>query len=188
MKKLIAFLFLVTTGFFSAVNAQTNIVSTNLVAEQVMLGNYNPTVYLATNVINHPDSISKEINVRVSPDSLHSYLETLRGFRTRNTGSDTISTIRGIGASRKWVLKKFQQFSLQNENRLLPSYLKFDLAICGITSHKNIFAVLPGTDTSDKSIIIIEAHLDSRGVGVCDTACLAEGMEDNGSGTALVIE
>jgi hypothetical protein len=54
--------------------------------------------------------------------------------------------------------------------------------------HRNVLAVLPGTDTSAKGIIIIEAHMDSRCAGLCDTACIAEGMEDNGSGTALVIE
>lgn len=57
-----------------------------------------------------------------------------------------------------------------------------------MNQHRNVFAVLPGTDTSDKSIIIVEGHMDSRCENVCDTACLATGMEDNGSGTALVME
>ncbi len=166
-------------------NAQTNFICS---AEQILLGNYNPLTYSATTTINHPDSISKGINARVSPDSLHAYLDKLRSFQNRNSGSDTISTIRGIGASRKWIYKKFQQFGLQNQNRLIPSYFQFDYGVCGINRHKNVLAVLPGADTTDKSIIIIEGHYDSRCKVVCDTACLAEGMEDNGSGTALVIE
>lgn len=169
-------------------NAQTNIISTNLTAQQIMLGNYNPTLYAAPVVINHPDSISSGINARVSPDSLHAYLEVLRGFKNRNSGSDTTSLVRGIGAAGKWIFKKFQQFSAANNNRLIPSYLQFDQAICGTNRHKNIMAVLPGTDTTDKSIVIIEGHLDSRCNVLCDTSCIAEGMEDNGSGTALVIE
>ncbi|MDZ4663905.1 MAG: M28 family peptidase [Bacteroidota bacterium] len=187
MKRFLIIL-MVTIASFGKLSAQANIISTNTVAEQVMLGAYNPTLFLASNIINHPDSISKGINARVNPDSLHAYLVALKNFKNRNTGSDTISLVRGIGAARKWVYKKFQQFSLVNENRLLPSYLKFNLTLCGITSHKNVFAVLPGTDTSDKSIILIEGHMDSRCAGLCDTACIAEGMEDNGSGTALVIE
>lgn len=178
---------LVTFACFK-LSAQTNIVSTNTLAEQVMLGMYNPSTFLATTIINHPDSISKGINARVSPDSLHQYLVDLKNFKTRNTGSDTISIVRGIGAARNWVYKKFQQISIANENRLIPSFLRFDLSLCGITRHKNVFAVLPGTDTTDKEIVFIEAHLDSRCAGLCDTACIAEGMEDNGSGTALVIE
>ncbi len=48
--------------------------------------------------------------------------------------------------------------------------------------------MLPGTDTTDKSIVIIEGHIDSRCEGLCDTLCNAQGIEDNASGTALVME
>lgn len=174
--------------FFTELKSQTNIVSTNNQAEQILLGNYNPTIYMANQIINHPDSISRGINARVSPDSLHAYLNAMKSFVNRNSGSDTLSTTKGIGAARKWAFRKFQQFSAANQNRLLPSYLQFDLPICGTNQHKNIYAVLPGTDTSDKSIVIIEAHFDSRCSDLCDTACVAEGMEDNGSGSALVLE
>jgi len=168
--------------------AQTNILCTNPIAEQVLLGNYDPATYSASTIINQPGIISSGINSQVSPDSLHSYLETLRSFKNRNTGSDTISSTKGIGAARKWAYNKFQQFNIQNENRLITTYLQFDMPVCGTDRHKNILAVLPGSDTSDKSIVIMEAHIDSRCADVCDTACLAEGMEDNGSGTALILE
>lgn len=49
-------------------------------------------------------------------------------------------------------------------------------------------AVLPGSDTSYKGFVLVEAHIDSRCESVCDTICLAQGMEDNGSGCALVLE
>ena len=175
--------------FFAAnLFAQTNIISTNPVAEQVMMGNYNPTTYLASTILNHPDTITAGINARINADSLKAYIIKLASFKNRNTGSDTVSSQMGIGASRRWVYSKFQQFSAANENRLIPSYLQFDLAICGIPQHKNIFAVLPGMDTTDKSIILIEGHIDSRCEVLCDTACNAQGVEDNASGTALVLE
>ena len=181
---------ILTISVFSCLNiqAQTNMVSTSPVAEQIMLGNFNPASYASATVIEDPGTIVNDINDRVSPDSLKSYLFQLRTFKNRNTGADTISSVTGIGAARKWVYEKLNEFSLANESRLIPSYLKFDLDICGITKHKNIFGVLPSADTSNKSIIIIEGHMDSRCEGVCDTACVAEGMEDNGSGTALVLE
>ena len=168
--------------------SQVNIISTNPVAEQVLLGNYNPSTYFASTILNRPDTISKGINNRVSPDTLKSFILKLASFRNRNTGSDTISTLRGIGAARRWVFSKFQQFSAQNENRLLVSYLQFDTTICGMRSHRDVFAVLPGMDTADNSVIFIEGHMDSRCEGLCDTACTAEGVEDNSSGTALVME
>ncbi len=187
MKYFILFLSAVGITIFNA-NAQVINICTNPAAEQVMLGMYNPATYMATTVLNHPDTISMGINANVSPDSLHAYIDVIKNYQTRNSGSDTLSPVRGIGAARKWVYNKFQQFSARNENRLLPAYLQFDTTICSITQHKNIFAVLPGTDTSDKSIIIIEGHIDSRCAGLCDTNCSAQGTEDNGSGTALVIE
>lgn len=186
MKK--AVLFACCMCIVIATYAQTNILSTNALAEQILLGNYNPATYQATTVLNHPDTISKGILARVSADSLHAYLDKLRTFQNRNSGSDTVSNTKGIGAARRWIHSKFQHFSTQNENRLIPSYLQFDMNVCDMLQHRNIFAVLPGSDTADKSIVLIEAHVDSRCSGLCDTACLAEGMEDNGSGTALVME
>ncbi|MBA2408023.1 MAG: M28 family peptidase [Chitinophagales bacterium] len=178
------FLLIATCSAFS----QTNIISTNVTAEEVMMGNYDPAAFSAPIILNHPDTIAKALNTNINADSLRGYLEKLGSFQNRNSGSDTISSIKGIGAARRWVYEKFQQFSTANNNRLLPSYLQFDLSICSIGQHRNVFAVLPGIDTTDHSIIIIESHLDSRCEGLCDTSCLAQGVDDNGSGTALVIE
>ncbi len=153
-----------------------------------MLGAYDPAVYASPAPVVHPDSIARGIHSRVSPDSLRAYLEVLRGFRNRNTGADTLSATTGMGAARRWVYSKFESFSAAGAGRLIPSYLQFDQAICGQAQHRNIFAVLPGSDTSAKGVVVLEAHIDSRCEGLCNTACLAEGMEDNGSGTALVLE
>jgi hypothetical protein len=79
--------------------AQSNTTSTDTLAAQIMLGHYNPATYLASTIINAPDSISKGINARVSPDSLHAYLNVLSSFTNRNTGSDTLSATKGIGAA-----------------------------------------------------------------------------------------
>lgn len=185
MRRLLLLLsIIISTNFF----AQTNIISTNPVAEQIMLGNYNPATYHASNILNHPDSISRGILADVSPDSLKSYIISLASFGNRNSGSDTVSSTFGIGASRRWIFDKFSEFSAANENRLIPSYLQFDELICTSNQHRNIFAVLPGLDTSDKRIIIIEAHMDSRCEGLCDSLCVAQGVEDNATGTALVME
>ena len=176
------------TVTWASTNAQTNTTCTDTIAAQVMLGHYNPTTYLATTVINNHDSISKGLNAMVSPDSLHATLNILKTFTNRNSGADTVSATKGIGAARRWVYSQFQQISAQYEHRLIPSYLQFDFSICSIGEHRDIFAVLPGTDTTDKSVVIIEGHIDSRDSDVCDTALAAQGIEDNGSGTALVLE
>lgn len=188
MKRLLSILLVLAAFSHPEVHAQANIMVTSSTTDQVILGNYNPSNYMATTVLDDPDTISKGINARVSADSMHAYLEKLRSFHNRNTSSDTMSNTTGIGAARRWAYSKFQQFSSANENRLLPAYLQYDGTSCISSQFRDIIGVLPGMDTIDKSVIIVEAHIDSRCSDNCDTTCLAEGMEDNGSGTALVLE
>jgi hypothetical protein len=138
--------------------------------------------------VDDPYYISQALVSQVNPDSLKATLIDLQAFHNRNTGSDTISEFQGIGAARKWVLSRFENISAQQQNRLVTGYLEFDQAVCGMGRHKDVVAVLPGRDISDPSSIIIEAHLDSRCKDNCDIDCLAQGMEDNGSGVALVVE
>jgi hypothetical protein len=109
-------------------------------------------------------------------------------YYNRNTGSDTISETRGIGAVRRWINKKYGEYRTQCENRLVVSYMDFDINVCGQDHHRNVLAILPGLDTTNKEIMLVEGHFDTRCQGVCDTACYSPGMEDNGSGTVLVME
>ncbi len=48
--------------------------------------------------------------------------------------------------------------------------------------------MLPGLDTTNNEIVFVEGHFDTRCEGACDTACYSPGMDDNGSGTVLVME
>lgn len=186
MKKIAALVLF--AAFVSALRGQTNILCTNPLAEQVMLGNYDPAQYAADVVITDPAIISSGIASGVSPDSLKSYIIRLSQFGTRNTGSDTLSNTSGYGAARRWAVQQFQQFSAEHEDRLIVSYLQFDQDICGMGRHANVLAILPGTDTVNPGIILIEGHMDSRCAVLCDVNCTAEGVEDNASGTALVLE
>lgn len=179
---------LLVSIIMASLSAQTNITVSNPSVLSILQGNYNPSIYASSNVINFPDSISLGIWRDISPDSIKANIIQLSTYKNRNSGSDTLSSSIGIGAARTWVFQKFQEYSLQQENRLVPFYLQFDRTICSITKHKNVCAILPGSDTSDKSIIIIEGHIDSRCEDVCDIICNAQGIEDNASGTALVME
>lgn len=183
-----AFLFISLVG---AAQNYSNILLTNTSAEEVLLGNYAPVDYAQSDPINGVDEILCAMQDDISADSLHSYIAKLETFYNRNTYSDTVSNTRGIGAARRWVYGLFQQFNVEREGRLLPAYLQFDLdslSGCSAGRFKNILAVLPGADTSDKSIVIVEGHMDSRCDDACDITCFASGADDNSSGTALVIE
>ena len=173
---------------FLHLSAQTNIHFTNPEIFNILRGDYNPQVYLPAAIIDAPSVISASLDENIQPDSLKATLLALRKFHNRNTASDTLSETKGIGAARKWVLSQFDRYSAEQGGRLVTGYLQFDQDVCGMMRHKDVVAVLPGRDISDPASIVIEAHLDSRCKDNCDIDCLAEGMEDNGSGVALVLE
>ena len=168
-------------------NAQTNVSISNT-AEQILRNNYDPSLYAPSTVISDRVSIVNGIVNDISTDSLKANLITLESFGNRNTGSDTLSNTTGIGAARRWILSRFQAYSAANGNRLVTGYMNFNENICSMSTHKNVYAILPGMDTSRKDVLLVEAHMDSRCEGRCDVSCDAPGMDDNGSGTVLVIE
>lgn len=167
---------------------QTNILLTDPVAAAILAGDYDPEDYAPSVAITDPAVISAGINDRIAADSLKASIIRLSEFHNRNSGSDTLSQLTGIGAARRWVFSRFQEFAAVNENRLLPVYLQFDQPICGTGQHRNILAILPGSDPANNGVILLEGHMDSRCDVLCDTACEAQGIEDNASGTALVME
>ncbi len=174
-----------------ASTAQTNISVTNPLAEQVIAGNYNPSNFPGLNTVSLPDRVICEIQEELSADSMLSYLEDMDTFFTRHTYSDTVSSTTGIGAARRWACAKMQSFSDNGSGRLIPAFLQFDYpnGDCGPGfGWRNVLGVLPGADVNDHNVVIVEAHFDSRCEVRCDTACYAPGMEDNGSGSALVLE
>jgi hypothetical protein len=174
--------------------AQTNESVTSAEVNSILLGSYNPVSYQASTIITDPNTISAGVLGGVSADSLKTDLLALNGFFNRNTFSDTTSSTTGIGATRRWVFNKFQQYSAANQSRLRVSYLKFtynpSTAGCSgsNSTHYNIMAVLPGSQTADKSLVIVEAHMDSRNSNNCDATGSAPGAGDNATGTALVME
>src|SRR5687767_4417795 len=85
-----------------AASAQTNMRFTNPEIYNVLKGDYDPSTYLPAEIIDDPYDISGGLLEHINPDSLKATLFELRKFENRNTGSDTISPIRGMGAARSW--------------------------------------------------------------------------------------
>lgn len=182
-------LLLLPLASFAQPVANTSV--SNAEVEGILKGQYDPALYAAPQVIDDHEVMLCEMRWGLNPDSLLAYLVALEGFHTRHSYSDTVSATSGIGAARRWCMGKFEQFSAAHNDRLRTAYLRFDWpnGACGDAyDWRNVLAVLPGTDTTDHQLVLIEAHLDSRCAGECDTGCPAPGMEDNGSGSALVLE
>lgn len=170
-------------------HAQTNFVFSDSTIPDILQGNYNADDYAQETVIDDPAIIFNSIQGEMSSVLLRDYVSMLESFGTRHTSSDTLSDIRGIGATRNWVMDKYVEFSQENEDRLIPFFFQFDQDVCGLMDrHKNSCAILPGTDPNSNGIILVEAHMDSRCEGRCDIDCPAPGADDNGSGTALLLE
>ncbi len=129
----------------------------------------------------------------VSPDTLQLYIKKLVSFGTRNTLSNQSSTTRGIGAARNWVLQKFREFEKQSGGRLTSFIDTTTLQADGRRVDRpiilgNVVATLSGTDPLDKRIFIISGHLDNMRSSPTDSIGDAPGANDDGSGTAAVME
>lgn len=143
-------------------------------------------------IINKDTEISSMVT-QVSSDSLKSYINSMVAFGTRNTLSTQTSKVRGIGAARNWVLQKFNQFAVKSNGRLSafidtttlqPDKRRVDTTLL----LGNVVATLKGTDPNDKRLFVISGHLDNMRTSVMDRTGDAPGANDDGSGTAAVLE
>jgi hypothetical protein len=153
---------------------------------------FSANTSLAQTIINRDPEIEKMVS-EVSSDSLQSYINTLVSFGTRNTLSTQTDQKKGIGAARKWVLKKFNEFSKNAGGRLTAIIDTTTIDANGKRVDApallgNVMATLKGTNPNDKRIFIISGHLDTRRSDVMDRTGDAPGANDDGSGTSAVIE
>ncbi|MEE9555234.1 MAG: M28 family peptidase [candidate division Zixibacteria bacterium] len=125
----------------------------------------------------------------VSPEVMISNLETLVGFHTRHTNSDTVSSETGIGAARRWIFDRFEQYgSHPDAFGLDAGYFSFEANICAAQGeHKNVMATLTGVETPFRYFVDM-GHMDSRTVNVCDEESFAPSANDDGSGTVVAME
>ncbi len=125
-----------------------------------------------------------------SAASLQANVEKLVSFGTRHTLSSADDPKRGIGAARKWVASQFDEISKKCKNCMTVETIerRFDgpRAPSG-ANVVDVLGILPGKMGWDH-VIIIAAHIDSRVSDVMNATSDAPGANDDGSGTALVLE
>jgi hypothetical protein len=151
-----------------------------------------PSFIFSQNTIAKDPQIEKMVK-EVSPDSLRFYITKLVGFGTRNTLSTQSDPKRGIGAARQWVLSRFIEFAKQSGGKLTAFidttiYKKDGRRVDRDIVLGNAVARLSGTDPNDDRIFIISGHLDNMRTNVMDSTGDAPGADDDGSGTAAVLE
>jgi hypothetical protein len=143
-------------------------------------------------IINKDPEIAGMVT-EVSADSLKAHVEKLVSFGTRNTLSSLTDKKRGIGAAGRWILSRFNSYAKTSGGRMTakldtstyqPDGRRIDVPVV-LT---NVVATLKGTDPNDKRIFVISGHMDNMRTSVMDRTGDAPGANDDGSGTAAVIE
>jgi hypothetical protein len=126
----------------------------------------------------------------VDARELKATITRLVGFGTRHTLSDTASETRGVGAARRWARGRFETLSavcsgcLQIET---PEQTFTGERIPRPTVVQDVIAVQTGVSEPQR-VVIISAHIDSRNSDPLDARGDAPGANDDGSGTAAVLE
>ena len=150
-----------------------------------------PMVFLIGNAVAEtPSATLDDLAARVQATELHATIEKLVGFGTRHTLSDTKSKTRGIGAARRWVQSRFESLSKDCGGCLdvvTPAQTVTGTRIPQPTEVMDVVAIQRGTSDPDR-VIVISGHLDSRVTDVMDAKHDAPGANDDGSGSAAVLE
>ena len=130
------------------------------------------------------------LSAAVSEAELKASITALVGFGTRHSASTTTDPRRGIGAARRWAEDRFKTFNAACGNCLqiiTPSETVTGPRLPNPTAIVDVLAIQPGTSDPDR-FIIMSAHIDSRNSDPLDAKGDAPGANDDGSGTAAVIE
>jgi hypothetical protein len=148
----------------------------------------------------------------ISEERLAKIVQTLAGFHTRNTLSDTLSPTQGIGAAREWIFAELKRSSPKLRVMFDTYRLAKQARITRDVELRNVVAFLPGKTSR---LIYVTAHYDTVNIGQTgqigantraptppgqtpppdpqlradqDYNVAAPGANDNGSGTALTME
>jgi hypothetical protein len=140
-----------------------------------------------------PPSTDAKLRAIVAPVSqaqLHHTIATLVSFGTRHTLSSQTDPKRGIGAALNWAESEFGRYSAACGNCLTvvrPSETFSGDRLPAPTKITDIVAIQRGTERPN-DVVIIQGHIDSRVSDPMNATSDAPGANDDGSGTAAVIE
>src|SRR3954452_15864587 len=140
-----------------------------------------------------PPSTDAKLRAIVAPVSaaqLRSNVEKLVSFGTRHTLSSQTDPKRGIGAALEWSRGEFQRYSATCGNCLTivdPSEVFTNDRIPKPTRVRDMVAIQRGTGRPN-DVVIITGHIDSRVSDPMNATSDAPGANDDGSGSAAVLE
>ena len=131
-----------------------------------------------------PEALLNQVAGQVQQPRLRADIQKLVSFGTRHTLSSQSDPKRGIGASVRWAeaeMKKLGLTTLQTCDTVTGRRIPTPTRLC------NAVAIQRGTERPN-DVVIITGHIDSRVTDVMDFTKDAPGANDDGSGTAAVLE
>ncbi|QAY75216.1 M28 family peptidase [Sphingosinicella sp. BN140058] len=146
--------------------------------------------FLPTAAVAAPTPPPRAIADQVDEARLRAIVETLVSFGTRHTLSSQTDPKRGIGAAQRWVIDEFKRYARACGGCLvteMPSQVFTGRRVPNPTKIADAIAIQRGTVDPNR-VVIITGHIDSRVSDVMDVTKDAPGANDDGSGTAAVIE
>ena len=153
-----------------------------------------PVILMAAAVAVTPpaeQAVLHDIVKSVSPARIENDIETLVGFGTRHTLSETKSDRRGIGAARRWIKEEFERISADCGGCLEVSFqsqvIKGETRIPDPVEVVSVIAIQRGT-TDPNRYVVMSGDIDSRVTDVMDAEADSPGANDNASGVAGTLE
>ena len=131
-----------------------------------------------------PEVVLHDISIRVSGERMKKDVAKLVSFGTRHTLSSQTDPKRGIGAAVRWAeatMKGFGLETLQTCDTVTGRRVPTPTKVC------NAVAIQRGTERPN-DVVVITGHIDSRVTDVMNATADAPGANDDGSGTAAVLE
>ena len=131
-----------------------------------------------------PDAKLRAIVAPVSAAQLRADVEKLVSFGTRHTLSSQTDPKRGIGAALNWGESQFKSFGLET---VRPCETMTGERLPGPTRICDAVAIQRGTERPN-DVVIITGHIDSRVTDIMNANAFEPGANDDGSGSAAVLE
>ena len=132
------------------------------------------------------------IMAQVSAARLRATDEHLVAFGTRNTFSEAGPPGRGVFAARDWIAGQFRAIAAGTDGRMTVTLDEYTQHADGKRVPRDVkissvIAALRGDEPGGRTYVM-SSHYDSRNTDDADGTRDAPGADDNGSGTAAVLE
>src|SRR4051794_29747028 len=131
-----------------------------------------------------PDAKLRAIVAPVSAARMKATVETLVSFGTRHTLSSQTDPKRGIGAALTWAQGQFESYGLPT---VKPCETFSGDRVPKPTLVCDMVAIQRGTERPN-DVVVITAHIDSRVSDPLNAGAFEPGANDDGSGSAAVLE